>query len=218
MAVVIDGDRLYIADNAQGLWIADISNPTVPEVLGTVQLKTPAAAVAVKDDTACVVSMHGLLVLIDVADPANPRQVGELALPQMSAGIALKDQFALVAAGMEGLWVVDVSDPAAPKKVASQPAIFADGIVVEGGSGLPDRFDGRVDHVRCLRSGGPKAAWSCSADHFQPGRSRAETARRPKRTGNPGKSEPGPPAGRRLQSAGSGAGRSAGRAFERFRL
>jgi hypothetical protein len=133
MAVVLDGERLYIADNAQGFWIADLKDPARPALLGSIQLKQPAAALAVKGSDVYVVHMSGGLAVIDASDPNNPFLKAELALPQMSAGIALVGNAALIAAGMEGLWVVDISDPSKPVKVYAQKAAWADGIAVDGG-------------------------------------------------------------------------------------
>jgi hypothetical protein len=132
MAVLLDGERLYIADNAQGFWIAELTNPVQPGLLGTLQLKQPAVALAVQGNTAYVVNIHGGLVVIDVSDPKQPVLKSELELPQGSAGIALVGNAALIAAGVEGLWVVDISDPARPVKVYAQKAAWADGIAVDG--------------------------------------------------------------------------------------
>ena len=131
MAVISTGDRLYLADNAQGLWIAGLADPRNPELLGTLQMGTPASGLAASGTTVFVVSMHGKLIAVDASDPAQPVEIGTLDLPQMSTAVAVSGNYAYVSSGQDGLWVVDVSNPAKMQKVASVDAMWADGLALE---------------------------------------------------------------------------------------
>jgi hypothetical protein len=129
------GDRLYIADDAGGLRIADVSDRLHPREIG--RCVNPAMGtkqqaynnVAVNGSYAYVAVDYAGLEVLDVSDPAHIQQVGWwnpwhadtpanlwLNSPGHTNQIALDAAHALVylSAGDSELQVVDVSDPRHP--------------------------------------------------------------------------------------------------------
>ena len=69
MALALDGDRLYVADNAQGLWIVDVADPQQPRTLGSLALGQPAAGLAVSGSYVYLTQMGGGLTVVDITNP-----------------------------------------------------------------------------------------------------------------------------------------------------
>jgi hypothetical protein len=113
-AVDLANDHLYIADGTNGLVVADISDPTIPEVIGHLALPGNSCCIDVSGQYAYIGDDEDTLRVILISDPANPSQQGVCAVGAEALGVHAVGSFVYVAARTEGLVVVDVSSPSAP--------------------------------------------------------------------------------------------------------
>jgi len=112
------GDLLFAAVYNDGLQIIDVSDPTTPNVVGSLDGLGRARDVAVAGSVAYVATDNGLR-FIDVSDPRSPLLLSSL---EMSANnLALAGNLVFVTAWDGGLKVVDVSDPDNASIVLSFP-------------------------------------------------------------------------------------------------
>lgn len=111
--VDLQGRRIYAASGANGLTIADVSNPAQPAILGTLPFMSLATDVKVTGNVAYVAASS--LFIVDVADPLAPRVIGSL--PAVSAFKILLLGNVVVALGADSLTAIDVSNPVSPRVV-----------------------------------------------------------------------------------------------------
>ena len=107
--VVVAGDLAFIADQASGLQIVDITNSAAPTLVGTYNTDGSAVGVAVAGDLACVADGTKGLKLIDITDPANPVRVANVNAASIATGVVVDGGLAFVST-LNGLAVVDLSD------------------------------------------------------------------------------------------------------------
>jgi len=143
--VALAGDYAYVADNASGLQVVDISDPTNPVLAGNYDTPNYAHDVAIAGDYAFVADRDSGLQIIDVSDPTNPSWAGGYDAPTYIYGVTLAGNRAYLAAHDGGLVVLDISDPTNPVWVGSYDtsgysqdvAIAGDyAYVADGSSGL----------------------------------------------------------------------------------
>jgi hypothetical protein len=113
---------LVIAGCSEGLFVLDISTPTVPRLVGVSTVVSYSAAV---DGPYLYVINGGGLEILDMSDPSNLRRVGISPTPTNPYGndVRVSGHFAYIATGYfagvyQGLvQVLDVSDPTQPKPI-----------------------------------------------------------------------------------------------------
>jgi hypothetical protein len=103
----------YLA--AGGLYIIDVSTPSLPTEVGS--LPGGFEAIFVKDTLAYVID--GNLHIINISDPSLPIEIGSCNLSGEGwhEGIWVKDKLAYVARDTSGLRIIEVSDPSNPFEV-----------------------------------------------------------------------------------------------------
>lgn len=106
----------FLAADAIGLHLLDLSSPTEPHLLGEHPLPG-ARSLAVAGERVYAIDGVGLKVL-DYAEPSAPVLLATLPLPSPGLAIAITDSLACVAADTAGVYVVDISDPLAPHLAA----------------------------------------------------------------------------------------------------
>ena len=110
--VAIAGSTLYVSADS-GLVVVDADDPLQPNVLTTVPIASPRAAV-IQFRYAFVTSSRGLEV-IDVTQPGQPQLLEEALVPLADARkLHVARTYAYVAAGREGLAIIDVERPMSP--------------------------------------------------------------------------------------------------------
>jgi len=145
VTVSADGRTAYVSYWDQGVFVVDVSNPTVPTLLGhfsepaSSEGNTHSISLAHQDKLALVGDETfgppwGRLRLVDVQDPTHPVQVGSFDSPNAAAGTAgaqyaytlhnpLADDRdpnrAYLAWYADGVRVIDVSDASNPIEVGS---------------------------------------------------------------------------------------------------
>ncbi len=142
--VIVSGQYAYVADRfpVYGLNVVDVSDPSAPASVGTVQLffgSEGGSSLAVSGQYVFLTwqdsfgPVPGGVKVIDVSDPAVPFEAGSLNFPESAGGIAVSRGYAYIGNGTLGLRVVDVSDPTNPVDlgVVDTP-ITADAVSVFG--------------------------------------------------------------------------------------
>lgn len=104
-----------------GLGVVDVSNPTYPTIVGSVDLSgiegASGSALALGGNYVYVLVRN--LKVVDISNPTSPTIVGSLDIPGDLLGVVVDGTYAYVANGDSGLRVVDISDPASPVIVGS---------------------------------------------------------------------------------------------------
>ena len=111
--VYVQDDRLYAGGGGEGFFIADVSDPALPVMLGSLPTGV-AEGMQVADGMAYVSTHAGDLLVVDVHDPTSPALVGRYAGGSMGRDAAYYEGVVYLAAPDQGLLVLDVSDPSAP--------------------------------------------------------------------------------------------------------
>ncbi len=112
------GDLVAVADPASGLYVVDVSDPSLPVWVGTLPL--PGARALVLRDDVAYVAADGL-VTVDLSKPAGPKVLGTLPLGHRVDAIDVQNKVAYLLWGELGfvsqgdLSLVDVSNVAKPK-------------------------------------------------------------------------------------------------------
>ena len=119
---------LYVAD-ATGLHIVDVSDPSLPKVLGFLDLPEAQHSVlriSVDGGMALLAAGSSGAFIVDVTDPANPRLIGTLETPGPNGGPAdstesvyLQGDLAFLADERAGLRIIDIANPASPKELGA---------------------------------------------------------------------------------------------------
>lgn len=95
-----------------GFTVVDVSDPTVPEIVGTYTKGNQAFGVDVVGTTAYVAYGFSGIVALDVSDPTNPALLGSYFFGANAFDVAVRDDIAYVASFGGGMLTIDVSDPA----------------------------------------------------------------------------------------------------------
>jgi hypothetical protein len=91
--------------------VIDISDPSAPQVIGSLQTPNYLAGVSASGGHAYVTDNQGLLV-VDLSDPTEPRIIGSADSPFHPTYVCAAGNYAYVTS--EGLTVFDISDPGSP--------------------------------------------------------------------------------------------------------
>jgi hypothetical protein len=118
------GNLAYLAFREQGLVIADVSDPSSPEQVSSLQLGSwpEVTFVRVKGDYAYVGMVIGGVWIVDITDPEHPTIVGVYE-PVEGGGNAVEviGDYAFVAASFGTVHVVDLTDRSAPAFLVALP-------------------------------------------------------------------------------------------------
>jgi len=108
------GDYLYIADGDNGLVVADVTDPGLPEVVGHLALPGHAYSIDVFGSYVYIGDKEDTLRVISVVDPENPSEVGKCPVGDEALDVCVVGTNVFVAARGVGLVSVDVSTPSLP--------------------------------------------------------------------------------------------------------
>jgi hypothetical protein len=134
--VCVDGDFAYVGENTDGLKVVDVSDPSRPRVVGSLDLQgwEPSYLTVVDGYLYWADTYDGLLI-VDISVPSSPTVVGHrtLQLEQTTAFVAVQGDYAYLPQGTHGLLVLDVSDKTNPIGIrfVDTPGT-AGGVVVDG--------------------------------------------------------------------------------------
>ena len=74
-AVALAGNHAYVADNASGLLVVDVSSPGQPEIVGSWNSPGSARDVLIAGDLAYLADGSSGLQILDLGSPTNPRRI-----------------------------------------------------------------------------------------------------------------------------------------------
>ena len=112
-------DLLYLAAGTAGLHVIDVTHPSTPTLLSTLDTPGSATAVALLDHPAAgrialVADRQDGLQVVDVQDPAHPQSLATLDTPGTAIGVTAamtgSQAIAFVADGLGGVHVVDITN------------------------------------------------------------------------------------------------------------
>lgn len=120
------GSRKYAGGGTMA--IVDVSNPTHPDILGTLSKQDQVQDVLVAGNYAYYADNGCGLGIVDVSNPRNPVRVAGVANLGEAIGIALSMNYAYIAGYKtdvtgEGLSTIDIADPLRPKLVGKLSAL-----------------------------------------------------------------------------------------------
>lgn len=87
-SIKVRGNIAYVANGNNGLIVVDVSNPTVPLIIGTEDTPGYAEEIEIVGQAAFVADSHGYLQVIDISDPTNPVSVGSVNTPGNAHAVA----------------------------------------------------------------------------------------------------------------------------------
>jgi hypothetical protein len=136
-AVAVSGRYAYLVGSWRegmnwlcGLQVIDVSDPSHPQRLGSLQgAPCDFAALAVSGSFAYV-ACWGLEV-IDISNPASPQRVGAVT-DLCATDMSVSGHYAYVADPWYGLHIIDISNPAAPQPVGAVTNLWATAVSVSG--------------------------------------------------------------------------------------
>ena len=150
MALCVDGKNLYIGASHY-LYVADISEPMNPRILGKVGGLGNVRQIAVQDGIAYVASRESGLWIVDARNPKSPKVLSRYDCIELATGIDVAGKVAFLGQRNNGVEFIDVSDPANPEHIRiiktpeSQSVKYRDGYLFSGEwhSGEVTVFDAR---------------------------------------------------------------------------
>lgn len=121
--IYVSNDYAYIAADqfyarSGGLQVVDVSDPSNPIRISSVDTPGFAHGVHVSGSTAFVADTSGLRI-VDISDPTCPTEISFIDDgPWEATDVYVSGGTAFVVDGGSGLWLVDVSDPANPTTIS----------------------------------------------------------------------------------------------------
>ncbi len=117
--VAVNGNYAYVAARGYGLYVIDITDPSIPAEAGVYATPGTAWDVVYNAGYAYVADYNSGLTIIDVSTPTAPNQVGAYAVPNNVYSVAVTGNYVYVGSFLDGVYVVDVSIPSAPVEIAN---------------------------------------------------------------------------------------------------
>lgn len=113
-SLFVDNNTLYVADGTNGLLLFDLSIPSAPSLISTLNTDGFASDVIVSNQTAYVADGSGGLLIASVSNAASPTCSGVFSADDVR-GVFIQGSYAYLANGAsDDLLIVDISDPAMP--------------------------------------------------------------------------------------------------------
>ncbi len=115
--LLIEGNRLFVANKFSGLQIIDITNMESPKILSRTPTVGQNNGLAKKENFVFIADIKAGLLVYDVTNQKKPKKVAEMEMPEKGEAwdVQIKGNYAFIAGGLAGLVVVDITDPISPK-------------------------------------------------------------------------------------------------------
>ncbi len=112
---VVKDNYLFIADGDRGLHVADISSPSVPIPIATLDIYNGVHDLVISGNTIYATNGWDKMYVIDITDPTQPSITGSVVVTGSQAeGIDVEGNIVAVSCFNDGFSLVDVSDPSNP--------------------------------------------------------------------------------------------------------
>lgn len=115
--VKVDGNHLYVANDAGGLRVLERIGSVEMEEVAAVAFDDRVDAVDLQNGYTYVAARSDGLHVLDASDPDAPRKVGHHQTEEQAAGVTVDGTYAHVAATYGGHRIIDISDPTNPSEV-----------------------------------------------------------------------------------------------------
>ncbi|HEY3295080.1 MAG TPA: T9SS type A sorting domain-containing protein [bacterium] len=131
--VAVAGHYAYIVQSylSGGLRVIDISNPSIPQLVGAYYTSGLTWGIAVRDSVAFMADGYGGLRILSIANPAYPVQLGRYDTPGFAYNVCVYGNSVYVA-DYNSMQILNISNLAAPTFVGSCPTGQVTGIAVVG--------------------------------------------------------------------------------------
>lgn len=134
--------------------VVDVSVPSAPVVIGTVETSIGAYHIAAANGLAYLPAGYGLRI-IDLAHPSSPPALGTLSVPGWAVGVAVAGDIAYVA-NQRGVLAIDIADRTRPTVVGNLDTPDGTGALdVAGGRAYVAGYEGGVHVVDIADPGQP---------------------------------------------------------------
>lgn len=131
--IAIQENYAYLTVWGEGdLHIVDISNPSDPVGISTLDLPGYGTGIFLSEHYAHIANHDSSLYVIDILDPYNPQLIGEYSTSSPLTDVYISEDYAYISGNWCGLEVLDVSDPTAPTKIGEYGDFYAREISVDG--------------------------------------------------------------------------------------
>jgi len=118
-AIEIVDDLLYLANYDGGVVILDISNPTDPVELATIDVDGDARELDVEGNFIYVVKGKDGFSIVNISDLNNPSITATLPMEHVAVNVRVHDGYAYVCDWRDGFKIVDISNPGNPVIVST---------------------------------------------------------------------------------------------------
>ncbi|MBT3376477.1 MAG: hypothetical protein HN742_41615 [Lentisphaerae bacterium] len=117
MDTVVSGNHLFFIGRGR-LWVADISEPEAPRIVGECRFRGTGRQITVRDGIAYITTRADGVYIIDVHDPAKPEMLCHYDCIELATGVEVQGDLLFVAQRQYGVEIVNVSDPRNPVYVS----------------------------------------------------------------------------------------------------
>ncbi|MCB1225196.1 MAG: hypothetical protein KDK99_05230 [Verrucomicrobiales bacterium] len=137
MDAAVSGDSLVVIGSGK-LHTFDLTDPTQPRHLGSLDGLGNTRQIVVRDDIAYISSREYGVYLVSIADRAHPQLLNHYDSIELATGLALAGDVLFVACRQYGVEFVDVSDPRQPRHLSTvltgeaQSVTYHDGYLYAG--------------------------------------------------------------------------------------
>ncbi|MCX6639367.1 MAG: T9SS type A sorting domain-containing protein [bacterium] len=122
----------YMANYDNGLYIADVTDPSAPNLLGTYSANGYASNVVISSPYAYIADGNYGLRIVDVSNPALPFIVSRCSsMPGQCRNVAISGNY-VYTVNTTSMRVIDVSNPALPINVGSCTTSYSYGVAAVG--------------------------------------------------------------------------------------
>jgi hypothetical protein len=116
----VRGNYAYLADDAEGVTVIDISNDASPAMVGAYAGSTLASRIVIDGSRAYVARRGNGFDILDLSSATAPTLIGNYDTPAIVCGVhPLGADRVVVADSYNGSFVFDISNPAAPAPLVS---------------------------------------------------------------------------------------------------
>jgi hypothetical protein len=165
--VWVAGDHAFVADDAGGLQVVSILDPSSPVQVGDYNTVGNAMDIAIAGNAAYVADATGGLQVIDITLPAAPTLAGGYITPSSALAVAVQGNAAYVADFTAGLLVFNVTEPSTPRLTGSYAtAGNATGVDVDGDLALVACGAGGLYVIDVADTTNPLMAGSCGTPGY----------------------------------------------------
>jgi len=140
----------YLACFGKGLKIIDISSPTKPTEIKSLETPGYAVGLALNQNHIFIATFEGVYI-VDISTPDDPNPVATIHSSGVTLDLTIDRNYLFCANGSSGLYIHDIKNIEAPKKVSQLPMNSAAKVVIyektafvadrEGGMHMVDIYD-----------------------------------------------------------------------------